>query len=194
MLNRWMFVRPDSLEVLFELADAMEQIDELVRFYARGVLALLDVVSEPGACHSNIGLSATEYERIASAFLLSRIYVRYNRLRGNKQLFMDTLHIWQIEQMATVSDFLQGVWLHSGSALYHLVPGEYSRRESACEASRLIWRWFKILVATDTFLRSTSPCWKMQGTTGCLFIVVTMRCYPVFAPCGLWIMIIRLES
>ncbi|OAG08200.1 uncharacterized protein CC84DRAFT_1239328 [Paraphaeosphaeria sporulosa] len=49
----------------------MEDIDEVVRLYAREVLATLDIDSEPGAYHSNFDPSTMEYEGIAILSLLS---------------------------------------------------------------------------------------------------------------------------
>jgi hypothetical protein len=143
ILNRWMFVQTDSLEVLYELADAMEEIEEIVRFYTRAVLAILDEVSESGTSHSTIGLSTTEHERIASAFLLLKIYTHHRRLRGDARLFMDTLRIWQIEQMTTVKAFLQDMWHNSGSALYYLVNARYCHREMVVDASWYVRHLFQ---------------------------------------------------
>jgi hypothetical protein len=114
-----------------------------VRFYTRAVLAILDAVSDSGASHSTIGLSTTEYERIASAFLLLKIHTHHRRLLGDERLFMDTLQIWQIEQMVTVKAFLQDVWRDTRSALYYLVDAKYSRWELAFNAPRFVWYLFE---------------------------------------------------
>lgn len=138
MLSRWLFVRIDSLAVLYELADVMEEIDEVVRFYTQGVLACLDILSDPDVSHSTIELSLTEYGRIASAFLLLKILTQYLRLEGDERMFMDTLQVWQIERMVTLNTFLRGIGHRSGSPLYYLVNEKFWSTESARTASSYI--------------------------------------------------------
>ncbi|KAJ4305431.1 hypothetical protein N0V90_000962 [Kalmusia sp. IMI 367209] len=126
--NSWILDQTYGLQVLWELADIMNEIDEAVKLYADSVLAIMDTVSRPNARHTTIGLSSTEYARIASAFLLLKTYMQYRNVGGDASTFMDTLQFWQAEQIVTVNKFLERVdrcSRTSGSALYYLVDHKY---------------------------------------------------------------------
>lgn len=158
LLHGWIDFRADHLTVLYELADIMEEVDEIVKMYSESVLAILDTVSEPSALHSTIPLSPIEYERIAGAFLLLRMYTKHRRLGGRQQTFMDALPVWQVEQMLTVTVFLEGPTNITQSDLYYLVDQKYGSRKFMCDASLYAWNYSQVApYQSPSFLRHRQP-------------------------------------
>lgn len=135
----WTFFRTDYLELLYELADVVEDISSIVELYAESTLALLDTVSPPEASHSTIKLSSTEYNRIASALCLLRINRRFLSFGGTLEKFREIVPEWQTEQILTVETFLRDVGRPTRSPLYYLVDAKYRCGNVLREPSYHTW-------------------------------------------------------
>lgn len=141
----WVLEVSDSLGLLYKLADFMEDIDEVVAAYADARLALMDTVSAPDADHRSIPLSSDEYARLASTFMLLHIddkslqsQVAY-RPRSRRS-FIDTLPIWQVEQMNAAAEFLQLAG-RRGGLIYNLIDAKYNSRSHLHDVSRFAWTY-----------------------------------------------------
>lgn len=147
VLDRWIFVRSSVLQVLHEMTCITQEISEMVALYTGSALALLDTVSARAAAHGSIAVSETEHARVASAFLLLKIYKQAHVDRGERGAFLAALPLWQIERVVSVDVFLQGA-LHSNdttrrrtaSPLWGLMEERYARARRWCDGSEYVWR------------------------------------------------------
>ena len=142
IVDHWTFFRTDYLEILYELADVVEDLSRITKLYTESTLAILDTVSPPEASHSTIELSSTEYNRIASAFSLLRIYRQYLQYRDGQHEFRSIVPAWQIEEMMTVNYFLRGIGQATRSPLYYLVDQKHRCGNVLRDSSYHVWSYY----------------------------------------------------
>jgi hypothetical protein len=133
----------DPWQTLEDLLDLIEDIDVVVDVYAQSINALVEVFVNPYLEPIPVELSGEEHTRIASSFLLLKIYYQHQQhfaYHGQPNTFVraffQDLDPWQVEQTVAVEYFLQTIPNLRGPSLFYLVDEEHrckymlSRRSS----------------------------------------------------------------
>jgi hypothetical protein len=135
----------DPWQTLEDLLDLIEDIDVVVDVYAQSMNALVEVFVNPFVEPLSVELSREEYSRIASSFLLLKIFYQHQQhfayhKRSNIffRTFFQDLDPWQVEQTVAVEYYLQTISNLRGTSLNNLIEEKHRSKDILSERSLYI--------------------------------------------------------
>lgn len=142
----------DPLLVVGGLMTLYEEVEVGAELYAQSLNAAMETFVNPCEQIKPVVLSPTEHFRIACAFWILKIYYQLHlklylhpKCDEFRQAFVARLLPWQVQQVASLEQFLHNVGNEQPTALYTIIDTKFSSWEELSDKSLYFRNYFHTL-------------------------------------------------